>query len=60
MKKLTFITLILTSFLLISKRSVAQDYPIAAGLKFGGFENGFSVKYFTNSTTALEGILGFS
>jgi hypothetical protein len=59
MKKLTFITLILTSFLLISKRSVAQDYPIAAGLKFGGFENGFSVKYFTNSTTALEGILGF-
>ncbi|MBK0380494.1 hypothetical protein [Mucilaginibacter segetis] len=58
MKKFTFVTLILTSFLLISKRSDAQDYQTAVGLKFGGFENGPSVKYFTQSNVALEGILG--
>ena len=58
MKKLTFIALILTSFLLISKRSAAQDYKMAAGLKFGGYENGFSFKYFKDSTVALEAILG--
>ncbi|WP_374949146.1 hypothetical protein [Mucilaginibacter sp.] len=62
MKKLTFIALLLSCFLLTAKSSFAQDvtpdYKIAAGLKFGGYENGLSVKYFMNSTTALEGILG--
>jgi hypothetical protein len=58
MKKFTFVALLLISFLLLSKRSEAQDYKTAVGLKFGGFENGPSIKYFMNSNTALEGILG--
>ena len=36
-----------------------DDYQIAAGLKFGGYENGISGKYFMNNSTALEAILGF-
>jgi hypothetical protein len=58
MKKITLIALVLTSFLLLSKRSDAQSYKTAVGLKFGGYENGPSVKYFMNESTALEGILG--
>ncbi|MEB0262354.1 MULTISPECIES: hypothetical protein [unclassified Mucilaginibacter] len=58
MKKFTLIAVLLTSFLFISKRSAAQDYNTAVGLKFGGYENGLSVKYFMNSTTAIEGIVG--
>jgi hypothetical protein len=59
MKKITLYTFILASFLLISKQSNAQNYKTAVGLKFGGFENGISIKYFTSSDVALEGILGF-
>jgi len=59
MKKLITYAFILGSFLLISKRSNAQDYKAAVGLKFGGYENGISVKYFTTSFVALEGELGF-
>jgi hypothetical protein len=63
MKKLLTITLIIGSFLLIGKQSFAQtnstSYQTAVGLKFGGYENGLSVKYFTNPDIALEGILGF-
>ncbi len=59
MKKLIICSFILTSFLLIGKRSNAQDYKTAAGLKFGGYENGISVKYFTTNDIALEGVLGF-
>lgn len=59
MKKLILFAFILTSFLLISKRSTAQDYQIAAGLKFGGYENGISGKYFIQDDVAIEGILGF-
>ena len=44
---------------MVTKRAAAQDYKWAAGLKFGGYESGFSGKYFMNSNTALEGILGF-
>lgn len=58
MKKITFIAVLLTSFLFLTKRSDAQDYKTAVGLKFGGFENGPSIKYFMNSSTAIEGILG--
>ena len=58
MKKLAFITLLISCSLLVSKRSAAQDYKTAVGAKFGGFENGFSVKYFMDKNTALEGILG--
>jgi hypothetical protein len=59
MKKLLICTFILASFLLISKRSSAQDYKAAVGLKFGGYENGISAKYFTTNDVALEGLLGF-
>lgn len=64
MKKATYILFILTSFLFIAKRSDAQqasiqDYTIAGGLKFGGYENGISGKYFMDKSIAIEGILGF-
>jgi len=59
MKKLITFSLILGSFLLISKSSNAQDYKTAVGVKFGGYENGISVKYFTTNVVALEGELGF-
>ena len=59
MKKLITFSLILGSFLLISKQSNAQDYKTAVGVKFGGYENGISVKYFTTNIVALEGELGF-
>jgi hypothetical protein len=59
MKKLITYSIILGSFLLISKQSNAQDYKTAVGLKFGGYENGFSVKYFVADFAALEGELGF-
>jgi len=63
MKKATYLLLILAAFLLISKNSNAQEYKpnyqFAAGLKFGGFENGISGKYFMNTTTSIEGVLGF-
>ena len=65
MKKATYLLLVLVPFLLIGNRSKAQDfagykpnYQFAAGLKFGGYENGPSVKYFMNSTTSLEAVLG--
>jgi len=59
MKK-NFICLFLSiSFLMICKRSNAQDYKTAVGLKFGGYENGLSIKYFTLDDVALEGVLGF-
>ncbi|MDB5090254.1 MAG: hypothetical protein JWR09_4248 [Mucilaginibacter sp.] len=59
MKKLFSCLFILASFLLISKRSNAQDYKTAVGLKFGGYENGISGKYFTTDDVALEGLIGF-
>jgi hypothetical protein len=59
MKKLILSFFIITSFLLISKRSSAQDYKTAVGLKFGGYENGVSIKYFPLNDVALEGVLGF-
>jgi len=58
MKKITLITLIFGSFLLVANRAAAQDYKTAVGLKFGAYENGPSVKYFMDSSTALEGIIG--
>ena len=59
MKKIIYCLSILCSFLLISRHSNAQDYKTAVGLKFGGYENGISAKYFTLSNVALEGIIGF-
>ena len=42
----------------MASRSQAQDYKTAVGLKFGGFENGPSIKYFASPGVAWEGILG--
>ncbi len=58
MKKLFFYAFISVSFLLITKSASAQDYKTAVGLKFGGYENGVSVKYFMFNDVALEGIAG--
>lgn len=58
MKK-TSLLLLFVAFLFTATRTQAQDYKWAAGLKFGGYENGFSGKYFMNANTALEGIFGF-
>ena len=62
MKKHTILLFILSTFILFSSKSFAQnydpDYKIAAGLKFGGYENGISGKYFMNDKVSLEGVLG--
>jgi len=59
MKKLLTGAIIAISILLANKQASAQDYKTAVGLKFGGYENGFSAKYFTTNSIALEGLLGF-
>ena len=67
MKKSTYCIIILAAFGLITTKASAQtatpattnSYQIAAGLKFGGYENGISGKYFINDNTAIEGVLGF-
>ena len=64
MKKLVLSIGVLASFLLMANRSQAQtqnssDYTIAAGLKFGGYEDGLSAKYFATSTVSYEAELGF-
>ena len=52
--------LLIAAFLLFfASRSQAQDYKMALGLKFGGYENGISGKYFLDKGTAIEGLLGF-
>jgi hypothetical protein len=62
MKKATFYLLIVSTFLLFGATSKAQEYKpnyqFAAGLKFGGYENGLSGKYFMTDNTAIEGELG--
>jgi hypothetical protein len=57
MKKTTFFV-ILSLFVFAGQKLKAQSYQTAVGLKFGGYENGISVKHFTSSDVALEGILG--
>ncbi len=59
MKKSFYVIITSLLFLFIAGRANAQDYQTAVGIKLGGYENGLSVKHFTNATTALEGILGF-
>ena len=59
MKKSIFYILILICFSLFCQRTNAQDYKTALGLKFGGYENGISIKYFSQPDVALEGVIGF-
>ncbi len=40
--------------------SFAQaNYATGLGIRIGGYENGLNIKYFLDSETALEGVLGF-
>ncbi len=55
MKK--YILLILLGTSLLTTATFAQSYKTGLGLRFGGLSNGLTLKHFTNSTTALEGIL---
>ena len=67
MKNLLQHLFILAAFVLINTAAKAQtttapgasSYNLALGLKFGGYENGISGKYFMTDNTALEGVLGF-
>ncbi len=57
-KSLLRITL-LSLFLFFVKINVnAQSYTTGVGIRLGGYENGLTVKHFTDSKTAIEGILG--
>ncbi len=59
MKKLLLFILLLSAIMFAGKKADAQSYQTAIGGKFGGYENGLSIKYFTQKAIALEGILGF-
>src|ERR1700749_4957251 len=63
MKKFAFLLFILSSLLLFSKSSYAQDYKpnysVALGFKFGGYENGIAAKYFMTDLNSIEGFIGF-
>ncbi|MBE9584791.1 hypothetical protein IM792_10065 [Mucilaginibacter sp. JRF] len=59
MRKTLLLLLSAFTLLFVADSAKAQSYTTAAGLKFGGYENGISVKHFTNENTALEGVLGF-
>jgi hypothetical protein len=63
MKKVLLSLFIIASFLLIGQKANAQysqtSYQTAVGLKFGGYENGISAKYFLATDAAIEGVLGF-
>jgi hypothetical protein len=62
MKRTAYFLSILIALLFIGTASKAQEYnpnyQFAAGLKFGGYENGVSGKYFMTPTTSIEGIVG--
>ena len=42
-----------------STNAGTPTYQLAGGLKFGGYENGISGKYFFKENTAIEAVLGF-
>lgn len=61
MKKIILLLSAVT-FLLVftNSESFAQaNYKTGIGVRGGGYENGLTVKHFTNSSTAIEGILAF-
>ena len=61
MKKSIFIfgTAFLIMALSTAKLSAQANYKTGVGIRGGGYENGLTIKHFTNSSTAIEGILGF-
>jgi hypothetical protein len=54
MKKILILFLVLFAL-----KSNAQQYNTGIGLRLGGFNNGITLKHFTGTTTALEGIASF-
>ncbi len=56
MKKLT----VFFALVLLTIAGSAQDYKTGLGFRLGGINSGLTVKHFTGSTTALEGIVGFA
>lgn len=54
-KYIVFALLISLSFTV--SEIAAQSYKTGLGLRFGGLTSGITLKHFTNSNTALEGIL---
>jgi len=54
-KYIAITLLIICSFTLTTIS--AQSYKTGLGLRFGGLTSGITLKHFTNSNTALEGIL---
>lgn len=68
MRKISLLVMLIVAGLLLGNKASAQDqnqtptpapYQVAAGLKFGGYEDGISGKYFFNNNNAIEGVLGF-
>ena len=51
--------ILIISLTLISFRSFAESYETGIGFRIGGISSGITVKHFTGSTSALEGILSF-
>jgi hypothetical protein len=59
MKKTALLLVTAAFLMLFQQKANAQLYKGAVGLKFGGYENGITGKYFLDQSAALEGILGF-
>jgi hypothetical protein len=57
MKKIQKHTLIIALLSIMSYTTTAQKYKTAIGFRVGGQTNGLTIRHFTNSKTALEGIL---
>ena len=57
MKTKYIVIALLLSFSFTVSDIAAQSYKTALGLRFGGLTSGITLKHFTNSNTALEGIL---
>lgn len=56
--KTKYLIITCLSILILSvTNSSAQSYKTGLGLRFGGLTSGITLKHFTNSTTAIEGIL---
>lgn len=56
MKKLLLLFALVTATMTMK----AQEYQTGLGLRLGGINRGITVKHFTGSTAAIEGILGFA
>jgi hypothetical protein len=57
MKKLILSTLVVICITITA--SAQSNYKTGIGIRGGGYENGLTIKHFTNSSTAIEGIIGF-